>query len=148
MFKKIYTLIAVSLLFIVVGCASLTTGSDAGDEMLTIYATAKFIDKGSSEAEQTERAQSIYDTVQDIRQIVSLNSYSLGDLGPVIKKRIDEKYDLSPADRYLAFGLIDNIILSLEQRLVDGVPIPIENQTFRINQVLDWVESATGFYLL
>lgn len=107
----------------------------------------KVIEVGDTEIERSQRAERILDVASDARTWLTTGGVNLGDLRAALDQRLDE-LQLQPSDRILANMLIDQVMIGLNDRIVNGVkmPVPPEEFVYQVNTVLDWIESAAKFY--
>lgn len=144
LFKSLCAVVlSISLL---VGCGSLT-GSIDNDKLLTQVAVMKVIEEGKTAEGMAERKAKILAVAAEAHKWLDFEGVVLADLEGKLKARVDE-LDLLPSDRLVANILVEAVIKSLNERVVDGVKLPeaSEEIKLRVNTVLGWVEDTAKYY--
>jgi hypothetical protein len=145
-FKEFSCLILCVLVGLMVGCSTFEKHIDT-EKLIVQVATMKVIEVGDNAEVRHLRAQKIISVAEDARTWLNTDGVNLGDLRAKITERLD-KLDLAPSDRILATLLIDRVIIGLNDRLVNGVklPVPPEEFVYQVNTVLAWVVGAARLY--
>lgn len=130
------------------GCASFQDNINT-EYLLTQVGTMKVIEKGDTVIERSQRAERIVELVSEAR------TYVFDDTAPldILKSKINErlaKIDMVESDRILANLLVNTVLNSLNERVVNGVTMPVPPDEFRyqVNTVLDWIESTAELYVI
>ena len=128
------------------GCASFDKNFDT-EKIIVQVATMKVIEVGETSIERHIRADSILAVTSEARSWMNRGSVDLGDLRTTLDDRVGQ-LALSPSDRILADMLINQVVVSLNERIVDGVklPVPPEEFKYQVNTVLGWIEGAAQLY--
>lgn len=144
--KRIYAMILPCILMVLVGCASITDGINT-EKMLIQVAVGKVIENGATDEARQERAERVIEFAADARDWFKFESGTLADLHGLLTERVDS-LTLSPTDHLLATAVIDQVILRLNDRRIDGVPVPVPpDYVYRVDQVFQWVESVATLYV-
>lgn len=144
LFKSLCAVVlSVSLL---AGCGSLT-GSIDNDKLLTQVAVMKVIEAGKTADGMAERKAKILVITAEAHKWLDFEGVVLADLEGKLKARVAE-LDLLPSDRLVANILVEAVIKSLKDRVVDGVKLPeaSDDLKLRVNTVLGWVEDTAKYY--
>lgn len=144
LFKSLCAVVlSISLL---VGCGSLT-GSIDNDKLLTQVAVMKVIEAGKTADGIAERKAKILAVAAEAHKWLDFEGVVLADLEGKLKARVAE-LDLLPSDRLVANILVEAVIKSLKDRVVDGVKLPeaSDDLKLRVNTVLGWVEDTAKYY--
>jgi hypothetical protein len=128
------------------GCASFEKNIET-EKLIVQVATMKVIEVGDSAVERSQRAERILSVTNDARTWLTMGGVNLGDLRTALDDRLNE-LELQPSDRILANMLIDQVLVGLNERIVDGVkmPVPPDEFVYQVNTVLDWIEGAARLY--
>ena len=128
------------------GCASFDKNFDT-EKIIVQVATMKVIEVGDTPIERSQRAERILDVVNEARTWITVGGVNLGELRIALDQRLDE-LALVPSDRILANMLVDQVMIGLNDRIVNGVKMPVPPQEFvyQVNTVLDWIEGAAKLY--
>lgn len=132
-------LIALALLS---GCATLANQPTASSLVVT-YAATKVIEAGETPADRLERAKRIRAIVIEARTWLKGEGVTVGSLEAAASARL-AKLKLSPRDTMLANSLVQLAVQDLRAKVGAGVIKP--DQVVTVNQLLDWIESATKLY--
>lgn len=145
-FKTILSMLICLAALAFVGCASFDQHFDT-EKIIVQVATMKVIEVGDTAIERSQRAERILDVASNARTWLNTGGVNLGDLRAALDQRLDE-LQLQPSDRILANMLIDQVMIGLNDRIVNGVkmPVPPEEFVYQVNTVLDWIESAAKLY--
>lgn len=123
-------------------CISLSACKQNSAELLVSYATMKVIERGSSAADQVERAEKIREIATDAKALLSGETVTVDLLEAAVREQVD-KLALQPADRFLADALIHQVATDLQQRV--GAGVLDADKRYKVSAVLDWVIRATAY---
>jgi hypothetical protein len=145
-YKTLCTIV-VTLALTLLSCGCAILEDPMTERLLVQVATGKVIEKGQTVAERNDRAQRIMEIAGDARYWLAFDTSNLGDLRGLLVDRVGE-LNLSPSDRILALGLIDVVLIKLNDRTIDGTPIQVPpDYRYRIDSVFQWVEEAAATYI-
>ena len=128
------------------GCSSLTGNID-NDKLLTQVAVMKVIEAGKTSDGIAARKATILEISAEAHKWLDFEGFGVAELESKLKARVAE-LELLPSDRLVANILVEAIVTSLKERVVDGVKLPeaSEDIKLRVNTVLGWVEATAQFY--
>lgn len=129
-----------SLVFCLSACSSIDT-QDPSQRLVFQYSTAKFIERSD---EPKERATRIIEEIDMVRAFIDFQGAPLTELKERIVQRALDR-GLTPADMILVNGLIAEVEIRIAKYMDDG--IIDEDETMRINAVLNLIEQAAAVYL-
>lgn len=135
--KKVSTLFGALALMLMSACASLER-HEASFRLITQYAVLKFIEQAPADHRE-QRAERIFSIATSLKPLVSGDT-SLELLQGAVALQLDQA-SLSPADRVLANALVLAIVDEARIRIGEGVLTA--DQRMKVEQVLDWVISAS-----
>jgi Fe-S cluster assembly iron-binding protein IscA len=144
--KKISAALVLCVMVCFAGCASFSENVDA-NRMLVMAGTMKAIEQGDTADERHYRAQSAIEYVEKTRTWLDLEKLTLAELQIKLESELMQT-QWDPSDKIIAGELIRFVIQKLDERVIDGVKLPVtpEDAKYQVNTVLDWVETAAKFY--
>ena len=137
-------LVAIAIL---AGCASFDEHINT-ERLLVQVGVMKIIEKGDTVNEQSERAERIVAFTSDARTWLNTEQVGYDQLRTSLVNRLNDM-NLAPSDRILATLVIDSVMASLKERVIDGIklPVPPEQFKYQVNTVLDWAEEFAQSYV-
>lgn len=124
------------------GCSTLTSQPTVSSLAVT-YAAAKVIEAAPTPDERLARAERIKSIVGEARTWLNGEGVTVGLLESAARARLAE-LNLSPADTMLANTLVQIAVQDLQEKIGAGVIAP--DQLVTVNELLDWIETATEMY--
>lgn len=146
-FRKLALLITSLALLILSGCASFDEHVNT-ERLLVQVGVMKIIEKGKTPAEQRERAERVVAFSTKVQTWINSEQVGYDQLRSALVDRINEE-DLAPSDKILATLVIDSVMTSLRDRVVDGIklPVPPEQIKYQVNSIFNWAEEFASGYL-
>lgn len=125
------------------GCKSAPAQQTLAASIAVKYATAKYIEKAGSPAQQEARATRVVAVLDQIEGLASGDvQVTVDALVAYVSQRLPA--DLSPADRVLAGALIEAAAAELKARIGEGALA--KDALLQVRAVLKWVREGAAPY--